>query len=216
VQLAGIVLCGGASARMGRSKVWLDFGGETLLARTLRVVAAECDPVYVVAAPGQELPPLPGGVAVVRDPVAGLGPVQGIATGLGALAPSVTHAFVGATDAPFLHAGLIRRLAALSGADDDATVPRVAGRVHGLAAVYAAGTRSELSASLAAGTLRLRSVLERLRTRYVDEALLLADPELARTDPSLRCLRNVNTPEDYAAALAEFAAAAASEVPSDT
>jgi molybdenum cofactor guanylyltransferase len=213
VQLAGIVLCGGASARMESSKAWLDFGGETLLARTVRVVAAVCDPVYVVAAPGQDLPPVPGSVAVVRDPAAGLGPVQGIATGLGALAPSITHAFVGATDAPFLHAALIRHLAALSGTDD-ATVPRAFGRIHGVAAVYAARTRAEFLASLAAGTLRLMSVLEGLRTRYVDEAMLLADPELARTDPRLRCLQNVNTPEDYAAALAEFAASSASGLPS--
>jgi molybdopterin-guanine dinucleotide biosynthesis protein A len=213
VQLAGIVLCGGASTRMESSKAWLDFGGETLLARTVRVVAAVCDPVYVVAAPGQDLPPLPARFAVLRDPVAGLGPVQAIATGLGALAPSITHAFVGATDAPFLHAGLIRRLAALSGADD-ATVPRAFGRVHGVAAVYSARAHAEFLAGLAAGTLRLMSVLEGLRTGYVDEAMLLADPELARTDPSLRCLQNVNTPEEYAAALAEFAAASASEVPS--
>ena len=39
----------------------------------------------VVAAPGQELPPLPGPVEVVRDSAPGSGPLAGIADGLRAL-----------------------------------------------------------------------------------------------------------------------------------
>ena len=42
-------------------------------------------PIVVVAAAGQELPELPGDVAIVRDPIAGRGPLQGLAAGLAAL-----------------------------------------------------------------------------------------------------------------------------------
>jgi molybdopterin-guanine dinucleotide biosynthesis protein A len=199
---------------MGTSKAWLDFGGETLLARTVRVVATVCAPVCVVAAPDQAVPPLLASVTVVRDPVAGLGPVQGIATGLEALAAHATHAFVSATDAPFLQPALVRRLVSLCRPEDDAVVPRVAGRVHGLAAVYAIRARAELEANVAARTLRLMSVLEGIRTRWVDEALLLADPELALADPGLSSLSNVNTPEELAAALAEVARVAGTGLPS--
>ena len=200
--LAGVVLCGGRSARMGTPKAWLDFGGETLLERTVRVVATAAAPVIVVAAPEQELPPLPAGVAVVRDPVAGRGPLQGLAAGLAAAADHAPAAFVSATDAPFLQAALIRRLAALRG-DHDIVVPRQGGHLHALSAVYAVSARVAVAALLAEGTLRLSSVLDRARTLFADEALLLAGAELALVDPELRSLRNVNTPAEYAAALAE-------------
>jgi molybdopterin-guanine dinucleotide biosynthesis protein A len=41
-----------------------------------------------------------------------------------------------------------------------------------------------------------------IRTRFADEAWLLADPALAAADPGLASLVNPNTPEEYAAALA--------------
>ena len=38
VGLAGIVLCGGQSKRMGQPKAWLPFGGEFMLARVVRLL----------------------------------------------------------------------------------------------------------------------------------------------------------------------------------
>ncbi|HUR55514.1 MAG TPA: NTP transferase domain-containing protein, partial [Gemmataceae bacterium] len=65
MQTAGIVLCGGRSSRMGRAKAWLPFGGETMLQRVVRVVGEVVSPVVVVAAAGQDVPPLPVGVRIV-------------------------------------------------------------------------------------------------------------------------------------------------------
>lgn len=67
MHVAGIVLCGGMSQRMGRPKAWLPFGGELMLPRVVRLLSEVVSPVIVVAAPEQELPPLPAGIAVVRD-----------------------------------------------------------------------------------------------------------------------------------------------------
>jgi molybdopterin-guanine dinucleotide biosynthesis protein A len=205
MSLAGIVLCGGKSSRMGSSKAWLDFGGEPLLARTVRTVATVASPVVVVAAPGQDVPPLPEGVAVVRDLVSGRGPLQGIAAGLDAIADRAAAAFVSSTDAPFLHPALIRRLAALRGDAYDIAVPRAGGHHHPLSAVYGVAARAEIELLLAEGRLRAFLLLERMRTLVADESLLLAGEELAAADPALRSLRNVNTPEEYAAAFAELA-----------
>jgi molybdopterin-guanine dinucleotide biosynthesis protein A len=188
---------------MGTPKAWLDFGGETLLARTVRTVATVASPVVVVAAPGQDVPPLPPGVAIVRDAVTGRGPLQGIAAGLAAIAPHAASAFVSATDAPFLHPSLIRRLVALHGPDHDVVVPRVGGHLHALSAVYGVAARAAIVALLAEDSLRLSLLATRARTLVADEALLLAGEELAVADPGLRSLRNVNTPEDYRIALAE-------------
>ncbi len=51
---------------MGFPKAWLPFGNETLLERVVRSLEQTLAPVAVVAAPEQELPPLPGAVSIVR------------------------------------------------------------------------------------------------------------------------------------------------------
>ena len=58
---AAIVLAGGASRRMGRPKALLDWHGTPLVHHVASILAGVCDPVVVVAAPGDELP-LPAGV----------------------------------------------------------------------------------------------------------------------------------------------------------
>ena len=77
--VAGVVLAGGRSVRMGTAKAALEWHGSTMLRHAVGIVARGVDgPVVVVRAPGQGLPGLPPGVEVVDDPVAGRGPLQGI------------------------------------------------------------------------------------------------------------------------------------------
>lgn len=200
--LGAIVLCGGQSSRMGSPKAWLDFEGEPLLARVVRRIAEAASPIVVVAAPGQEIPSLPGEVLVVRDQVSGRGPLQGIAAGLDALGGRVAAAFVSSTDVPFIHSSLVRRLHALRGDTFDIAVPRAKGHYHPLSAIYGVEARPEIEALLAASRLRPFYLFERMRTIFADEALLLEGDELRADDPELLSLENVNTPEEYAAALA--------------
>ena len=204
MNVAGIILCGGKSSRMGRPKAWLPFGTEVLLQRVVRLVGAGVGggPVVVVAAPGQDLPPLPGSSAIVRDEVAGRGPLQGLAAGLAALPNPVEFAFATATDVPFLEPGWIGRLRELIG-DDDLAIPHVDGYHHPLAALYRRATvLPAVRALLAADRLRPFFLVESVRSRVV-----VAD-ELRGVDPGLRTLRNLNTPEDYERALGEDEAAA--------
>ena len=200
--LGAVVVCGGQSSRMGSSKAWLEFEGEPLLARVVRRVAEVAAPIVVVAAPGQEIPSLPAGVLVARDPVSGRGPLQGIAAGLDALVGRASAVFVSSTDVPFLHPALVRRLHALRGEEFDIAVPRAQGHYHPLSAIYGIAARAEIEALLAADRLRPFFLFERMRTIFADEALLLAGGELRAADPALLSLENVNTPEQYAAALA--------------
>ena len=44
---------------MGRPTAWLPFAGELMLPRVVRLLSQAVDPVIVVAAPDQEVPPLP-------------------------------------------------------------------------------------------------------------------------------------------------------------
>lgn len=192
---AAIVLCGGRSRRMGRPKAWLPFGPERLLQRVVRLVGSAADPVVVVAAPGQELPPLPEPVALVRDPVADGGPLQGLAAGLAALPPSIEMAYLTATDVPLLQPAWITHLAGRIGPHDLA-MPEAQGFPHPLAALYRRSTVLPAAlALLAADRRRPVFLAETLRARILDE------PELRMIDATLGTLRNLNTPEDYHVAL---------------
>src|SRR5688572_12132394 len=102
LSVGGIVLCGGKSQRMGRPKAWLPFLGESMLSRVVRLLRQVVDPVVVVAAPGQKLPPLRAEVTVIRDKHEGKGPLAGIAAGLHALAGKVDAAYVSSCDVPLL------------------------------------------------------------------------------------------------------------------
>lgn len=195
---------------MGRPKAFLPFGGELLLERVVRRVAEVAAPIVVVAGPGQELPPLPRDVVIGRDPVSGRGPLAGIEVGLELLGARASAAFVSATDTPFLEPALVRRLAALLEEPFDAVVPFQNGHAEPLCAVYACSLLAEIQALLAADRLAAHLLARRSRTRHADTAVLLEDPLLRAADPELRSLRNVNTPEDYAAALAEDAGRGAS------
>ena len=182
---------------MGAPKAWLSLDGEPLLVRTARVAAAVAGPVVVVAAPEQELPSLPASVTVLRDPVAGLGPLQGLVVGLERALGSAEAAYVLATDLPHLHAPLLRRLAELRRADADAVVPRVAGRLHPLCALYGPRALAVATRRLAARELRLTALLAELVVVDATELALLAGEELGRHDPALSALANANTPEDW-------------------
>ena len=155
------------------------------------------DAVVVVAAPGQDCPPLPDSVRIVRDSVSGRGPLQGLAAGLAALPAAAEIVFATATDAPFLRPAWIRRLHELIG-EDDLALPFVEGFHHPLSAVYRrATTLPAIENLLSQNRLRLLNLMEALRTHVVEgDELRLVDPELAS-------LRNLNTPEDYAKALSD-------------
>jgi molybdopterin-guanine dinucleotide biosynthesis protein A len=133
--LGAVVLCGGASRRMGQPKAWLPFGPERMLRRVVRLVSAATGPVVVVAAPGQEVPPLPSDVVLVRDPVSDRGPLQGLAAGLAGLPDAVELAYATATDVPFLEPAWIVRLRDVIG-EHDLAIPFVQGYHHPLAALY--------------------------------------------------------------------------------
>jgi molybdopterin-guanine dinucleotide biosynthesis protein A len=53
---------------------------------------------------------------------------------------------------------------------------------------------------LASDRLRVSSLVEACRWKELDEAALLADPDLARFDPGLESVTNLNDPREYQAA----------------
>jgi molybdopterin-guanine dinucleotide biosynthesis protein A len=192
--VSGIVLCGGQSQRMGRPKAWLPFGGELMLQRVVRILGGVVRPVVVVAAPEQDVPPLPASVVVVRDEERGRGPLQGLAAGLRSIASQAGAAYLSSCDVPFLQPGFVERMIELL-ENHTICVPRVGDYHHPLAAVYRIEVAGVVERLLAANRLRPQFLFEEVTTRVV------AASELAGADPTFQSLRNLNTPEDYEAAL---------------
>jgi molybdopterin-guanine dinucleotide biosynthesis protein A len=201
--VGGIVLCGGQSTRMGSPKAWLPVGPEVMLERVVRIVAGVVSPIVVVAAEGQSLPELPPSASIARDENDSLGPLAGLAAGLKALRSEVDAVYVSSCDVPLLKPEFIRHVIAALG-DHDMAIPHDGRGHHPLAAVYRTRVESTVRELIAGNQLRLRSLLERLDARLIDEAALRA------VDRDLKSLRNVNSPEEYSAVLrdAGFAEAA--------
>jgi molybdopterin-guanine dinucleotide biosynthesis protein A len=191
-----IVLCGGKSTRMGVPKATLPFGPETMLQRVVRLLGTVVTPIVAVAAREQLLPELPGDIIVTRDEREQRGPLEGLRAGLKALPNSVDIAYVTSCDVPLLVPGFVSRMIELLG-DHDIAVMEIDGFAHPLSAVYRRDTLPHVESLLAQDKLRPVFLFDAVRTRRVQPA------EMVTVDPQLYTLRNLNTREDYSAALSE-------------
>jgi molybdenum cofactor guanylyltransferase len=193
---AGIVLCGGRSTRMGVPKATLPFGNETMLQRVVRLLSTVVSPIVVVAAREQALPELPASVIVTRDERDQQGPLEGLRAGLAALPRSIDIAYATSCDVPLLEPRFVERMVELLG-DHDIAVMEIDGFTHPLSAVYRRGVLPHIESLLAQQKLRPAFLFDLMRTRRVKPE------EMVSVDPQLRTLRNLNTKDDYLAALSE-------------
>jgi molybdenum cofactor guanylyltransferase len=184
---------------MGRSKASLEWHGSTLLHRVAGIVARAVNgPMVVVRAPGQELPSLPPGVRVVEDAHEGRGPLQGLAAGLTAVAGDAELAYVSSTDVPLLHPAFVAAVLARADWEDvDVALPVAQGFKHPLAAAYRTSLLADVEELIRSDRMRPAFLFERCRVRELGESDLLRDARLARTDPDLLSLRNLNNPAEY-------------------
>jgi molybdopterin-guanine dinucleotide biosynthesis protein A len=181
---------------MGQPKAWLPFGPELMLERVVRILSEVVSPIVVVAAQGQDVPRLPADVAIARDEHEALGPLAGLAVGLAAMGDRVDAAYASSCDVPLLQPGFVVAVIAALG-DHDLAIPRDGQYHHPLAAIYRTRLVPTIHELIATNRLRPFYLLERSRAREIDVA------ELRRADPDLSSLRNINTPDDYAAVLKE-------------
>src|SRR5262249_31296124 len=193
--VAAIVLAGGRSSRMGQPKALLPLDGVPLIVHIVTMLQRLFADVAVVSAPGQALPEMP--VRLVHDDVAYQGPAGGICYGLRATDADVR--FVTSCDSAVLNADLISHLLSQS-PRHDVVVPVWEGRLEPLHAVYRRSVLPVLEEQLARGELRLAALFDRVRTRRIDE------DEIRRFDPDGASFFNMNTPADYATALARWRA----------
>ncbi len=189
LRVSGIIIAGGASRRLGTNKALEHIGGKALIERVIDSLVPLTSEVLVVVARRKQAAALhlPSRLRVVTDRYPGRGSLGGIFTGLEASAEPCS--LVVACDMPFLNRDLLRHLIGQS-ANVDAVVPRLKGQPEPLHALYSKLCLVPMQRRLEAGDLKIASLFETMRVRYVDERTI------DRIDPRHLSFFNVNTRAD--------------------
>jgi molybdopterin-guanine dinucleotide biosynthesis protein A len=183
--MIGVVLAGGAGRRIGGAKPGRLLAGRPLVSYPAAALAAVCDRVAIVAKRGTELPRLPGVEIWDDEPAEPQHPLTGIVHALERAAGEPI--LVCAADMPFVTPEALRSVM-----EPGETAVGVADGVLQPTLAYYDPTALTSLSSAAPGIPLTRAV----------EAL---DP--VRVELPQRTVRNVNTPEELAAAEAELSGA---------
>lgn len=192
--IAGVILAGGRSSRMGgRDKALIELGGQSLLDRLRARLSSQVGALAINT--NAELGAAANGCAVLPDRFAGFpGPLAGMHAGLlwAETLPGVTRVATASVDTPFLPADFVARLASARADGSTVAVARSEGRLHPTCALWPVALRVRLEAFLAEGaTGKVLAFAEEVGYIAVDFPAVPFDPFL-----------NINTPEDLAKATA--------------
>ncbi len=192
--ISSILLAAGMSTRMGQPKALLDWGGEPLICYQIRQLqeAGVDEVVVVLGYRADDIHRKLHGLTYrsVLNPVYQLGRAGSLRAGAKAVSPEASAIVLLNVDQP-RPADLIRSVIEGHTSADSATRP-VHGDRHGHPVVVAGRLRNELLAATE-DERGLRGVME----AHVNEIVDVPSDE--------RCLLDLNTPDDYEAALAALA-----------
>lgn len=185
-QVTALILAGGKATRLGgidKREIVVD--GRTIFARQVEALSP-CVAEIIVSSPRAI-----DGHRCVADPVAGAGPIAGIAAGLAAA--TTPWLFVVAGDMPHIHRAFVEFVLSRGDAACDAVGIRNGGLPEPLCTLLRiAAWRAIVNERLRAGQLKASALLTETaaRVRWIEDA------ELRAIDPELRVLHNINAPED--------------------
>jgi len=186
--MTSIVLAGGRSSRLGRSKALQAIQGKSLIQWVVDRVAMLSTEIIIVTARGEAIPCYS---AVKTKRVADIYPGKGALAGIhsGLRASSSPQAIVVGCDMPFLSVRLLEYMTqALANAD--LALPRIGQMVEPLCAVYSKNCLAPIQCLLEEDELRISRLLAMVNVRYVEE------DEIDRFAPKHLSFLNVNSQAD--------------------
>jgi molybdopterin-guanine dinucleotide biosynthesis protein A len=191
LEVTGYVLTGGASSRMGGNKALLEFDGVTLGKHAARVLRGFAGTVYTVGFPID-------GITCIPDTVGKTTPAS-----IFGLQAALEHSqsewtAILACDLPFVTTELFELLGANAESETpDAVVPEQAdGRIQPLVAIYRTiPALKAVNAMTSEGEFWLNSLFTRLQHRKLNPS------EYSLLTGAKNFFFNINTPDDYRAAL---------------
>ncbi len=193
--VAGFILAGGQSSRMGRDKATLEIGGVTMLDRTTALLRGVGIEAVIVGAPKPFAEAT--GAGVLEDEWPGAGPLGGIVTALRASQKSWN--LIVACDLPYLTREWLEFLVARGlSSKADAVVPMNEGGPEPLCAMYAKTAETPLVAAFESGGRGVIQALTHIRVEYLERATW------KDFDSEGLLFKNMNQPADYAQAQARF------------
>src|ERR1700674_3226464 len=164
MQATLLVLPGGESRRMGRTKAWLEVGEMTLLRWVVeRLSPAFSEVVVSFAEPEQVQEHLP--YRLVFDRKHSAGPLAGIEAGLRSATNEVTFAV--ACDMPYVTRE-VAEMAVAASSGCDAAIPRIDGRPEPACAAYRQSAILAITAALDAGRYRAADLAEQLDVAWLE------------------------------------------------
>lgn len=186
--IAGVVLAGGRSQRMGRDKAGVMLGTESLLRHALTRLSQQAFPIAVNAdAAAEDVPVVSDRFPGKAGPMAGIHAAMVYAAGL----PSITHVVTVSVDCPFFPADLVARLAAAVERPSQIAIAASEGRSHPVFGLWPVTLAADLEAWIA--TDEKRRVRDFLSRHDVTEVAFPLHPTRASLlDPFF----NINTPDD--------------------
>jgi molybdenum cofactor guanylyltransferase len=197
--IAGVILAGGRSSRMGGGhKALRPLGGRPLLAHLIDRFRPQVSHL-ALNANGDAAPFALFGAPVIPDSAPDYsGPLAGVLAGMmwAAEAPGTSALATSACDTPFIPVDLVRRLSDAAGEHPDrVAIAASAGSLHPVAALWPLSARTALEGFLSRPDSR--KVLDFARQLGVIEVEFpLVETSAGQADPFF----NVNTPADLALA----------------
>ena len=186
--MTSIVLAGGKSSRLGRTKALQIIAGKSLIQWVVDRLAVLSTEIIIVTAHGEVIPCSSAvEIKTVADIYPGKGSLVGIYSGL--IASSSSQAIVVGCDTPFLSTGLLEYMTQTS-PTFDVVVPQIKKRVEPLCAVYSKNCVAPIRELLEQNELTIIELFRMIKVRYVEE------DEINSFDPEHLSFFNINSQAD--------------------
>lgn len=189
LEMIGVILAGGKNSRMGTEKALLDFHGETMIRRQIRIMRTCCSEIVIVCNDKERYEAEVGihsHVRVITDHTPHNGPLSGIVTALRDYRDASTLWIV-SCDSPFIDPSIAIALRAkMDHEHASLAVPVIAQTPQLLHAVYRPSCGPAIEHQFECGNYKLMDLL------HVVHHVAIEYPEESRF------ALDFDTPEDYA------------------